>query len=143
MTSKLHTIPTIRVEPALWDAIQVVVAEEFSKTPDAVRMLIALGIEARNGGKVAPAVKSESQELAEQKKRLENQVLENKIAKDRREWIPLVTVRDVLRKRWGLIRSAFAQIAHGTPGLTDAQRADVQKQIDHAFDGMRGDDDEL
>lgn len=71
------------------------------------------------------------------KRQLENQLLENKLAKDRGEWIPIDEAFDIFLKAAADLKTIVSQLPNAIPGLTDEQRANAQDVIDRTFGDLK------
>lgn len=136
--NKTGTLPTVRVEPALFDKIAAEAEANFESVAEIVRRRLAM---AYDDPAAPPIIKTAAQELRERRETLAVEALERAAAKDRKEMISVDEAVAVVEKDYGQLRQSllsFAASAALDLALPDDQRDKLANMVQDLMTGLSG-----
>jgi hypothetical protein len=134
--NKKDQIPSIRVDAALMAAINAEAESEFCTVAEVVRNRLAMIY--AEGGAMAPMPKSAAALQRERKQEIENELLELKLAKERRETLTVDQIMEVVGRDYMTIRSRVLSIPMSVIGLDQRQIEDLKKTVQDCMTDLSG-----
>jgi hypothetical protein len=138
--NKKDMVPPVRLDATTYARIVAEAESNFISITEVVRNRLVAAY--ADGDDVAPAPMSAAALARARKQEMENEILEYKLARERRELIPVALAAKIVEKDYGVIRSRLLAIPQSVLDLSSAQMADLKKTIQDVMTDLSGEQKE-